>query len=223
VSSVDVGSAGASSAGAGPEGASPRGANSVGAGPVRVPDDAWALLADWLPGDDDPDRPQITLSTVDADGGPDARTVLLSSFDRDGFVFHTDAASRKVAQLEARPQAAITVLWPGFTRQIVVRGVASRADAPAIARAYRARSPYLQQLAWLNSHDFAGLPLEERRARWAAFEREHAHGFEQPAGWTGFVVRPTRLTFWTSAPDTASRRREWSLGPDGWTHSYRAG
>ena len=206
---------------AGSPGASP--GTSPGPVPAPVPDDAWALLTDWLPADDDPDRPQITLSTVDPDGGPDARTVLLSSFDRDGFAFHTDAASRKAAQLEADPRVAITVLWPGFTRQIVVRGVAARADDDRIARAYRARSPYLQQLAWLNSHDFAALPLDERRARWAAFEREHPDGFEQPTGWTGFVVRPTRLTFWTSAPDTASRRREWSLGPDGWAHAYRAG
>ncbi|ROQ40106.1 hypothetical protein EDF46_1743 [Frondihabitans sp. PhB188] len=30
---------------------------------VAIPDEAWALLVDWLPANDDPDRPQITLST----------------------------------------------------------------------------------------------------------------------------------------------------------------
>jgi len=188
-----------------------------------LPAEAWELAAEWLPPNDDPERPQVTLSTVDVDGAPDARTVLLSSFDRDGFAFHTDAASRKVEQITARPLVAMTVLWPGFTRQLVVRGRAETADDAALAGAYAARSPYLQQLAWLNSHEFAALPLDERRRRWDAFEREHADGFEQPAGWTGFVVRPTRLTFWVSAPDTASRRREWSLGPGGWAHEYRAG
>jgi len=192
-------------------------------GGAPLPDDAWELLADWLPGDDEPDRPQVTLSTVDADGGPDARTVLLSSVARDGLSFHTDAASRKAAQIAANPLVAVTVLWPGFTRQLVVRGVASTADPVDVAAAYRARSPYLQQLAWLNSHDFAALPLDERRARWAAFADEHPDGFGQPAGWTGFVVRPTRVTAWESAPDTASRRREWTAGPDGWSLSHRAG
>jgi pyridoxamine 5'-phosphate oxidase len=188
-----------------------------------VPAEAWRLLVEWLPSNDDPDRPQVTLSTVDADGAPDARTVLLSSFDRDGLSFHTDAASRKAEQLAARPLAALTVLWPGFTKQLVVRGRVETADDATLAAAYGARSPYLQQLAWLNSHEFAALPLDERRRRWAGFAAEHPAGFDRAPGWTGFVVRPTRLTFWTSAPDTASRRREWSWGPGGWAHEYRAG
>jgi len=198
---------------------------------VRLPDEAWAVLEAWLPPDDDPDRPQVTLSTVDVDGGPDARTVLLSSVAREGLSFHTDAASRKVAQIRANPLVAVTVLWPGFTHQLVVRGRAEPADPAAVAAAYAARSPYLQQLAWLNTHDFAALPLDERRARWAAAEAERearvgtagGTGLEPPPTWAGFVVRPTRVTAWSSAPDTASRREEWVLGDGGWAHSHRAG
>jgi pyridoxamine 5'-phosphate oxidase len=157
--------------------------------------------------------------------------VLLSSVSREGLSFHTDAASRKASQIRTNPAVAITVLWPGFTRQLAVRGRAEPADPAAVAAAYAARSPYLQQLAWLNTHDFAALPLDERRARWATAEAERearvvtagGTGLEAPPTWTGFVVRPTRVTAWSSAPDTASRREEWSLGDAGWTHSYRAG
>lgn len=188
-----------------------------------IPEEAWELLTSWLPANEHPDRPQITLSTVDAAGEPDARTVLLSEFDDEGFFFNTDAASRKAADIAAHPTVALTVLWPGFTRQLVVRGRAEVAPADRIAAAYAARSPYLQQLAWQNSHEFAALPLETRRQRWAEFTAAHPDGFDQPDSWTGFVVRPRRLTFWTSNPDTASRRVEWAFGPDGWTRSYLAG
>lgn len=192
-----------------------------------LPDEAWALLVDWLPSNDDPERPQITLSTVDPSGDPDARTVLLSEFDRDGFSFHTDRSSRKARDIAVNSAVALTVLWPGFTHQLVVRGRATVAADSSIAAAYTKRSPYLQQLAWLNSHDFAALPREERVEQWAAFEAAHPDGFEQAPSWTGYVVRPTRLTFWSSNGDTASRRVEFAVeggaGGVGWSRRFLAG
>lgn len=185
-----------------------------------APTDPWRLLTLWLPTNTDPDRPQIVLSTVDAAGAPDARTVLLSEFDENGFYFHTDSRSRKAAHIAANPAVAITVLWPGFTRQLVIQGRAEVAPAAEIASAYAARSPYLQQLARLNSKAFAELVLSERRSLWAAFAAEHAHTApDQPASWTGFLVRPTRLTFWTSNSDAASHRLEYTRVDDaaGWS------
>lgn len=190
---------------------------------MTLPPDARALLVEWLPANDDPDRPQITLSTVAADGGADARTVLLTEFDDAGFYFHTDARSRKVAEISARPGVAITILWPGFTRQIVIRGIAEVAPAEEISAAFDRRSPYLKQLAWQNSVEFAQLSLVERRSAWAEFTAAHSDGFDQPDAWIGFLVRPTQLTFWTSNPDAASRREEYRLVDDGWTHEFLAG
>jgi pyridoxamine 5'-phosphate oxidase len=195
--------------------------------------EVWRRLQDWLPPNDDPDRPQLTLSTVTPDGRADARTVLLSEFDADGFYFHTDARSRKAAQLAANPAVALTVLWPNFTRQLVVQGTAEPAPAPELARAYRRRSAYLQQLAWLNTADFARLPRAERVARWAACAADHPDGFAQPPTWTGYLVRPSRLTFWEGDPEAASRRTEFThtefthteftAGPAGWQVSHLPG
>lgn len=193
--------------------------------------DPVALALSWLPGPTDPDRPQITVATVDADGAPDARTVLLTAADDRGFAFHTDARSRKAAQIAAEPRVAIVVLWPLFTRQLVIRGVASPADDAETRAAYLSRSPYLQQLAWLNTPELAALPHAERVAAWGRFPAEHpdAHGPdgpEPPPTWTGFLVRPTRLTFWESDPETASRRREFSrAAPDAqaWVEEHLPG
>jgi pyridoxamine 5'-phosphate oxidase len=181
-----------------------------------------AILAEWLPANGDPDRPQIILSTISANGGPDARTVLLSEYDGDGFYFHTDARSRKVADIAANPSVAFTILWPGFTRQLVVQGRAEVAPGDEIAAAYRARSPYLKQLAWQNSIEFAQLSIEERRAQWASFT-DDPESLEQSPTWIGFLIRPTRLTFWTSNPDAPSRRTEHSLRDGTWSVGYLAG
>ena len=204
---------GGAGGGAGFDGAGVDGAGVDGAGEI----DPMSLLLDWLPANDEVDRPQATLATVSPGGWPDARTVLLSSAGPDGVSFHTDAHSRKVADIEADPRVALTVLWPGFTRQLVIRGIAECAAPDDLAAAYRRRSPYLQQLAWQNTPDFALLAPAERMLRWAAFTAEHPLGFDQPDNWAGFLVRPVRVTFWESNTDAASRRLEYTLADGRWT------
>jgi pyridoxamine 5'-phosphate oxidase len=181
------------------------------------------LAASWLPANDDLDRPQITLATVSASGGADARTVLLSEFDEQGFYFHTDALSRKAADIAAEPRVAIVVLWPGFTKQLVIVGTAEVAPPEEIAAVYTRRSLYLQQLAWQNTAEFAQLPHGERVRAWGSFLARHVDGFGQPENWVGYLVRPTRLTFWQSDPETASHRTEYTLTDGEWVESHLPG
>lgn len=190
---------------------------------MNEPTNPWELVREWLPANHDPERPQMTLSTVTPAGEADARTVLLSEYTTDGFLFHTDAMSRKASNIVTNASVALTFLWPGFSRQLVVQGRAEVAPPDEIAAAYRARSPYLKQLAWQNTFEFAQLPLEERRARWAEFAAEHSDGFGQPDTWIGFMVRPSRMTFWTSNPDAPSRRIEYRESSGGWTKAYLPG
>lgn len=195
---------------------------------MSEPSNPWQIIDEWLPGNDDPDRPQMTLSTASISGVPDARTVLLSEYDSQGFYFHTDSLSRKSVAMRANPSVALTLLWPGFTKQLVVQGRAEVAPAEEITAAYRARSPFLQQLAWQNTFEFAQYSDDDRRDRWAAFTAQHSEGtappvFDQPETWIGFLVRPARMTFWSSGSDSPSRRLEYRATPDGWTSTYLAG
>lgn len=184
-----------------------------------IPGEAFAVLAGWLPANDDPARPLISLATVDADGRPDARSVLLSEFDRSGFFVHTDSRSRKVADVEAHPEVAFSIAWPADLRQLTVQGVARRASPDEEASAYARRSRYLQLLAWLNTPEFALLPTGEQEEKWEAFEAAHPDGtLTAPDTWLGFVIAPTRLTFWEGNPRAASRRIEHRLtGDDTWS------
>jgi pyridoxamine 5'-phosphate oxidase len=181
-----------------------------------IPDAAFTILTDWLPRNDDHARPLMSLATVDVEGRPDARSVLLSEFDRSGFFVHTDSRSRKVADIEAHPEVAFSIAWATELRQLTVQGVGRRASADEEATAYARRSRYLQLLAWLNTPEFALLPMSEREQVWAAFDATHPDGtLTPPATWLGFVIEPTRLTFWEGTPLTASRRTEYRRAADG--------
>jgi pyridoxamine 5'-phosphate oxidase len=188
------------------------------------PTDPFELLTAWLPANDDPARPIMTVITVDETGAPDGRTQLLTEFDAGGLYFHADANSRKFAQLENDPRVALVIALLDDKHQITVQGVAETPPPGEEDAAYRRRNVYLQQLAWQNTHEFARRPLPERVAAWAAFQEEHADGFEPPVSWAGKRVRPTRLTFWAGRDDTASRRVEYRRQPDeSWTVEVRAG
>lgn len=191
--------------------------------PVSVPAAALELLGDWLPASDSGEFQLMTLSTADGSGMPDARFLLLSEWDATGFWFHTDSRSRKAEQLAANPAAALSAVWPAERRQLVVQGPVEPADAAELERAYDRRPPYLQQLAWQNTPEFAALAPEHRVAAWAEFQAAHPDGFAQPDTWAGYVVRPTRVTFWSGEPDTASHRLEFALVDGAWEERILAG
>lgn len=191
------------------------------------PDDPWNLLRDWLPPNDDPARPIMTVASVTADGRADARTQLLSEYDDRGFYLHADANSRKVRQFESNPNVALVLHFAEALHQLVVQGVAEPAPDAEKARVYAARSPYLRQLAYQNSHDFAQLPQPVRLALWAEFQAEQPiDELAPPPNWAGYLVRPLRLSFWFGDPDTASRRADYTratVDDATWSLELRAG
>ncbi|HEV7950497.1 MAG TPA: pyridoxamine 5'-phosphate oxidase family protein [Glaciihabitans sp.] len=182
----------------------------------------WA--AQWLPSNADPDRPRMTLATNGVDGFPAARTVLLSALTPNGFVFNTDARSRKVADLAQNPKVSLVFIWPGFTRQLVVHGLAQQISVENREATYGKRSPYLKLLAWENTAEFARLSLDERRQRWAELEQQHPDGpTDMSPTWDGYLVEPTRVMFWEAADDTASRRTEYTLHSGQWSIDHLPG
>ena len=182
--------------------------------------DPLALLSAWLPGEPGVDGyvPEMSLATVGLDGFPDVRTVLLSRLSDAELFFHTDSRSRKVAQLAAVPRAAVSITLAADRRQIVVQGEVSPTDPDDLAEAYRRRSPYLRQLAWVNSPEIADLGSEERAQLWADFATTHPDdSLTPPPTWCGFRLRPVRVTFWQGVPDAPSHRVEYRYdGPRWW-------
>jgi pyridoxamine 5'-phosphate oxidase len=186
--------------------------------------DPHALAVAWLPTDDDPARPLMTLATVGADGAPDARSVLLSAVGDQTFAFHTDGRSTKAAEIARRPQVCLVLAWPLEFRQLVVHGRAALQDPAQSRAAYGRRSAYLRELAWTNDHDLAQLATEERRTRWGAAVAGRPDGpVEPPPTWVGFEVFASRYVFWESGPDQPSHRTAYQRTAGGWAVSHLPG
>ncbi|MEO6512093.1 MAG: pyridoxal 5'-phosphate synthase, partial [Nocardioides sp.] len=67
----------------------------------------------------------MVVATVGPDGQPSSRMVLLKGFGDGGFVFFTNQASRKGAELAAQPRCALLFPWHPLERQVRVEGTAT--------------------------------------------------------------------------------------------------
>lgn len=178
--------------------------------------DPIELMNAWIPPRDSELRPLAALATIGLDGIPTVRHVLISDADDSGLYFHTDARSRKAAEVDERPVAALSTAWPEIGRQLSIRGTVEPLTREESAAAYRLRSRYLQLLAWENTVELAQQPTDERRAQWAAFDAAHPE-LDAPDAWQGYRIRPVTITFWRGDPVGPSNRHEYSLGEDGWS------
>jgi pyridoxamine 5'-phosphate oxidase len=73
----------------------------------------------------------MAVATAAPDGGPSVRMLLLKAADERGFVFFTDYVSRKGAELDANPRAALLFYWDPLGRQVRVEGLFSACPQPS--------------------------------------------------------------------------------------------
>jgi pyridoxamine 5'-phosphate oxidase len=143
----------------------------------------------------------MTLASVGKDGAPAARMVLLKGWDREGFVFYTNLESRKAAELNDNPKAALCFLWKSLRRQVRIEGASVPVTA-AEADAYFASRPRDSQIgAWASaqSRPLASRAALERRVE--RFARRFAAGaVPRPPYWSGFRIVPQRIEFWQEQP-----------------------
>jgi pyridoxamine 5'-phosphate oxidase len=181
--------------------------------------DPFALFAEWLEDAKrkEPNDPNaMSLATADAHGAPDVRMVLLKDVSGDGFVFYSNADSRKGTQLAANAQAALCFHWKSLRRQVRVSGrveQASEAEADAYF-ATRAKDSQIGAWASEQSRPMEGrFELEKRIAHLAA-----KYGLvktPRPPHWKGWRVRPTRIEFWRDRPFRLHDRLEFTRGQPG--------
>src|SRR3954465_13531200 len=93
-----------------------------------------------------PEPNAMVVATADTDGAPDARIVLMKGYDADGFVFGTNYASAKGAQLAVNPRAALVFRWHAQQGEGRVNGAVERIGDTASALLWDPR-PRGSQLA----------------------------------------------------------------------------
>ena len=139
----------------------------------------------------------MALATATAEGAPSARMVLLKGYDERGFVFFTNYAGRKAAELESNPRAALLFHWKELGRQVRIEGSVARVS-PEETAAYvrsRGRTSQIGALASPQSREIGS--REELEALVAEVERRYAgEELPIPEDWGGYRLDPQVYELW---------------------------
>lgn len=166
----------------------------------------------------------FVLGTVDAEGQPRSRTVLLKGLDERGFFFATNYLSRKGEALDQNPKVSMVFGWYSMYRQVLIQGVAHKAEAKASDDYFNSRPHESKVAAWSSDQSH---PIESRAALDAQFEDalEKFSGEEppRPENWGGYRIVPTRIEFWKGRSNRMHDRIEYlrTVSKEGEASSWR--
>lgn len=142
----------------------------------------------------------MNLATVGSNGRPSSRIVLLKHLDT-GFVFFTNYNSRKGADLQHNPYAALTFHWVELERQVRIEGRVEKVEATLSDEYFNSR-PLLSRIGAIASEQSQPLPdrtvLEEKMR---ILEAQYANQQPpRPPHWGGYRLLPDYFEFWQGRP-----------------------
>ena len=144
----------------------------------------------------------MTLATASPDGTPSARVVLLKGLDEHGLLFFSDARSRKGAELEANPQAALCFWWGELERQVRVSGPVQTISAADSDAYYHSRPEGSRISAWASHQSQVVASRALLETQWAEAARRFAGAeIPRPPYWGGYRVVPVEYEFWQGRPN----------------------
>ena len=150
-------------------------------------------------------------------GVPSVRMVLMKSYDERGFVFFTNYGSRKAAELDVNPRAAMMFYWDPLGRSVRIEGAVARTSAEESAAYVRSRARASQLSAMASPQSQAVPSRDALEARVAELSSEYADVSELPvpAGWGGYRLTPASFEFWQNREDRLHDRLLYRPAPEG--------
>jgi pyridoxamine 5'-phosphate oxidase len=165
----------------------------------------------------------VVLATASPEGRPSARMVLLKGADESGFELHTNYESRKGAELQANPYAALLFHWQPLGRQVRIEGSVTRLPAEESDAYFRQRPRASQLAAWASPQS---RPLDGDDALAALFADAAARFFEsdvpRPPHWGGLRLHPDAYEFWQHAADRLHDRIRYRRDGASWARERLA-
>ena len=188
--------------------------------------DPFALFDAWLAEAkaNEPNDPNaMALATATSEGAPSVRMVLLKEHgphlgEGGGFVFYTNAESRKGREIRANPRVALLFHWKSLERQVRVEGRVEEVNAEMADAYFASRHPDSRLGSAASDQS---RPLDARATyldRLETLRARYPHGdVPRPAHWTGFRVIPEGIEFWISRPHRLHERRLFVRAGERWT------
>lgn len=163
------------------------------------------------------DPSAAALATCTRSGTPSVRMVLTKGADDRGVRFFTNGESQKGHELRENPQAALCFHWKSLRRQVRFAGRIEELGREETDAYFHSRSRGSQVAAAISSQS---RPLASREALDAEVRAYTGQLGEAevplPDAWTGFVLVPTSIEFWSDGKDRLHDRVRLTREADAW-------
>lgn len=186
-----------------------------------LPESPYALFQEWLSlaEENEPNDPgAMCLATTTQNGSPSARMVLLKGLDERGFVFYTNAGSRKGEELLQNPKAALCFHWKSLRKQVRVEGEIEEASAKEADEYYKTRHKGSRIGAWASKQSSPLGSYDELKEFVEGYEKkfEDVDDIPRPEYWKGFRVKPSKIEFWIDGEYRLHLRYLYTRTDNGW-------
>jgi pyridoxamine 5'-phosphate oxidase len=157
----------------------------------------YALLDRELTAYDSIKPRTMVLATAKPSGQVSARNMTISSYDEHGFVFFSNATSRKGSDLQINANAALCAYWHPLKQQVSISGIVHVVDDEFADAHWNNRTRDSQLSAWASEQS---QPLQDRQSLLNDFEQAKIkyrdRSVPRPPFWVGYCLVPDRIEFW---------------------------
>lgn len=187
----------------------------------NITNDPYKTFADWLDlakSSEINDPNAMNLATADKNGRPSNRMVLLNGLDNRGFVFFTNAESRKGNDIIENPFAALCFHWKTLRKQVRIEGRVEEVSQQEADTYYHSRPRQSQIGAWASQQSRPLADYQDLKDAVAKYEQEFegCDDIPKPSYWKGFRVVPDRIEFWVDGEFRLHRRYIFTPLENGW-------